>query len=347
MAANHGPFVSYAQCPGTLAQVSRTFEVAVAYHQCTLEAAGSAGPTGDLERLFGGQTNGICGAVSPGMLQLSTGLHTGSVPITVEVLDAEPSLDRTWEEIVEVSFATSGSTVALIGWGDESGDELDLGAPGDFRVRYHARGMDEAVDVDVRRADEPVVDRYLVQFWPAPPAPDAVLRVTSRFAEQQHADARRTTAPADPGARPVDDEIQRFRDVMNGVGTLGPDGMRRVTVWLARRACEIAVIDSADWVVPALDALEAGEPLPEPFTDRQRARAYAIEHPPPGVERDPDGGPAAPTPGERAGNAASAVVTAAEPDPVRSFMETMGQARSTAWQNADALMREVERRFLT
>jgi hypothetical protein len=47
--------------------------------------------------------------------------------------------------------------------------------PGDYRVRYHAYGMD--------RADEdPTVDRYLLQLWPAPPAPDRVLRETSKHA---------------------------------------------------------------------------------------------------------------------------------------------------------------------
>jgi hypothetical protein len=35
---------------------------------------------------------------------LITGLHTGQVGFTVDVLDAAPPLDDAWEEIVEVSF---------------------------------------------------------------------------------------------------------------------------------------------------------------------------------------------------------------------------------------------------
>jgi hypothetical protein len=36
---------------------------------------------------------------------------------------------------------------------------------------------------------------------------------------------------------------------------------------LARRAFEVAELDRLDWVRPALDAMDAGAELPEPFTD--------------------------------------------------------------------------------
>ncbi|MGW0916873.1 hypothetical protein ACWD1Z_34955 [Streptomyces sp. NPDC002784] len=60
----------------------------------------------------------LCGAANPGHLFLTTGLHTGRVGLTVEVHEAEPSLDERWEEIVEVSFRPGSSQTAVVPWGD-------------------------------------------------------------------------------------------------------------------------------------------------------------------------------------------------------------------------------------
>jgi hypothetical protein len=57
----------------------------------------------DLGLHFGGQRNGLCGAAIPGNLLLLTGLHTGTVGLTVELHDDPPALDDSWEEIVEAS----------------------------------------------------------------------------------------------------------------------------------------------------------------------------------------------------------------------------------------------------
>lgn len=38
------------------------------------------------------------------MLFLMTGLHTGIVGISIHLFDAEPDIDESWEEIVDVSF---------------------------------------------------------------------------------------------------------------------------------------------------------------------------------------------------------------------------------------------------
>ena len=44
-------------------------------------------------------------------------------------------------------------------------------------------------------------DRYLIQFWPAPPAADRVLKVTSATAASAHEFARRMPAPPTPEER--------------------------------------------------------------------------------------------------------------------------------------------------
>jgi hypothetical protein len=46
--------------------------------------------------------------------------------------------------------------------------------------------MDAANEADVRMDGEPALDRYILQLWPAPPAPDAVLQRGSEQAEYWH-----------------------------------------------------------------------------------------------------------------------------------------------------------------
>jgi len=54
-------------------------------------------------------------------------------------------------------------------------EPVALPAPGSYRVRLSASGMDEAHEADFRTPEEPEIDRYLVQLWPAPERPDEIL----------------------------------------------------------------------------------------------------------------------------------------------------------------------------
>ncbi|MFI7543104.1 hypothetical protein [Actinoplanes sp. NPDC049599] len=151
--------------------------VSVAYGQIYLESA-TAHMEGEMEESFRGQSNGLCGAAIPGLLFLMTGTHTGDVAFRVERHDAEPPRDEQWAESVEASLVAVTGDVVLAEWG--GGDEHPLPMPaGDYRVRYYAQGMDQADE------DEPV-DRYLLQLWPAAPAPDSILQVTSAAAAYWH-----------------------------------------------------------------------------------------------------------------------------------------------------------------
>lgn len=148
----------------------------VHYGQFYVES-GDAFADADLGNAFAGQANGICGGATPGVLALITGLHTGDVALRVEAAEGEPELDPSWEDVVEVSFAPRGP-VRLVQWAAGASFALDLPAT-DYRVRYCARGMDDGRDADTLLDGEPTVDSYLLQFWPAPAAPDAVVRQTS------------------------------------------------------------------------------------------------------------------------------------------------------------------------
>ncbi|WP_345665699.1 hypothetical protein [Streptomyces venetus] len=174
-------------------------EVHVHYGQIYVESdPDTFGP--GLAEAFAGQSAGLCGAATPGALWLSTGLHTGDVGFTVEVHEQAPPLDPAWEDVVEVSFRPASADSALVQWAGEASWQLDLEVI-DYRVRYCAQGMDRASAEDTRLDDEPQLDRYLLQFWPAPPEPDRVLRQTSRTAAYWHGYARRQPPPPTPAER--------------------------------------------------------------------------------------------------------------------------------------------------
>jgi hypothetical protein len=136
-----------------------------------------------------GQANGICGAAEPGRLLLATGLHTGYVELRIERSDQEPALDDLWEEVVEVPFEPLSPAVRVFGL--DYGDGADLMLPvQSYRARYCATGMAEGKEIDVVPADEPIVDRYLLQLWPAEPAPDVVVKQTSAVAVLWHQEWR-------------------------------------------------------------------------------------------------------------------------------------------------------------
>ncbi|WP_240797406.1 hypothetical protein [Streptomyces sp. F001] len=174
-------------------------EVHVHYGQIYVESApDSYGP--DLAEAFAGQSAGLCGAAIPGALWLNTGLHTGNVGFTVEVHDQAPSLDADWEDVVEVSFRPASGRSVLMQWAGEACWELGL-EEADYRVRYLAKGMDQANRRDTRLHDEPRLDSYLLQFWPAPPKPDRVLKQTSQIAAYWHDYARRQPPAPTPAER--------------------------------------------------------------------------------------------------------------------------------------------------
>ena len=168
-------------------------DVSVSYGQIYVQ---SAYEFAELPDCFGGQRNGLCGGAIPGALFLVTGLNTGSVGFAVELHDRPPPVDETWEEIVEVSFRPAGET-SLVCWGGSGSWPLDL-IETDYRVRYCGIRMDEAHTLGIPEGEERELDRYLLQFWPSPPAPDRVLKQTSATAAYWHRNAREQPPPPSP-----------------------------------------------------------------------------------------------------------------------------------------------------
>ncbi len=110
---------------------------------------------------------------------VSTGVYSGPVDLTMEILGARPEVPASgWEDIHEVSLMFPEGRAFFnepTGWemkdiGTVMGDEK-----GSYRARLHATGRDTAFDEVV----ESPVERHLVQFWKEPPSPVSVLSSAS------------------------------------------------------------------------------------------------------------------------------------------------------------------------
>jgi hypothetical protein len=113
--------------------------------------------------------------------------RSGGSPVRIVLLDDAPApgADQ-WEDVVEVSTTVpAGASPSWSTWaGDDSGP-LDIPS-GTYRVRINARGRDAGRDGEFA---EGAVDCYLLEIWPAPAQPDAIIRSTSADAASWHHEA--------------------------------------------------------------------------------------------------------------------------------------------------------------
>ncbi|MET9657106.1 hypothetical protein [Streptomyces sp. NPDC006510] len=164
-------------------------ELHVCYGQFYVESRPDDDGTG-VSATCAGQVNGLCGAAEPGHLYLKTGLHTGEVGLTVEVHDTTPPLDDSWEDVVEVPFRPASESTVVLPWGDAPLVSVDLPVA-DYRVRYCGSDMDRAREEELAiLAGEAAADQYLLQFWPAAPRPDEIVKQTAAIADYWHRQAR-------------------------------------------------------------------------------------------------------------------------------------------------------------
>ena len=113
---------------------------------------------------------GICDAAPPGAAKFTTFRRYGQTPVAVEVHRSEPTaLGGQWHDVVEVPFTASGRVV-LSGW-DPGSSPTDVPVSGDLRIRYAISDGDLAT----HDAELPSLEGYLIQFWPAPRRPAAVI----------------------------------------------------------------------------------------------------------------------------------------------------------------------------
>ncbi|GIJ55718.1 hypothetical protein [Virgisporangium aurantiacum] len=118
-------------------------------------------------------------------------------------------------------------------------------------------------------------------------------------------------------------------DLAEAIAATTSDRQRAVARWAARRACAVAGLDTVDWIVAALAAVDNDEPLP--FTDDATAFNRLLTDPrtPRTTVRAPDGRPN----WSQQALAFPAVLAAARPDPLAAALEAVG---TTAWAYGDA-----------
>jgi len=337
-----------------------------------------------------GQRNGLCGAAVAGVLLMATATHTGSVRLRVEWLAAEPVLDGQWEDVVEVSFTPLSTGARLSAFEEFHPLRLptvdNLRARFCANGMDEARQQDALPDGRPPATEryllqlwpaEPGPDVVLREtsrfagYWHAearalPPPPTAAEREAAasaaaeraRLAAEEAAEQRelalwagRRPSPRlrDLGGSVLD--LARFdRDLLEAFEALDADTQRAAARWLARRAFEIAKLDRLDWVRPALAALDAGIPLPAPFTDP--AAVFPLVRPTGrstlqiGLVKRAAAPQQPKTRVHRPSFAVPAIFSATDPDPLRALVDTFSHAAATFDDLRNELVIELRRRWL-
>jgi len=112
------------------------------------------------------------------LVKVTTGMYGFDLPLTVEILDAEPAADlAAWQEVSEASAVLTGPLLLIEYILVDHAEWFPLPAGPEqtrsYRVRVHATGRDagrEAGDVSAENGD-PLVESHFIQVWPAPIEP--------------------------------------------------------------------------------------------------------------------------------------------------------------------------------
>ncbi|WP_406260266.1 hypothetical protein OIA45_19355 [Streptomyces chartreusis] len=142
-------------------------------------------PQGPLAGDLDSAHNGLVSS-SGGAIEVTTGIHTGSVRVTVELHAQRPDVAADWEEIAEISCHAPSGDVLVTHFMDDPADLPSLASqgPGPYRLRVHARGRDRAVD---QTLVDDVVESYLIQSWPAAHQDALLVKATDAYGAQVRA----------------------------------------------------------------------------------------------------------------------------------------------------------------
>jgi len=127
-----------------------------------------------LDEAMENQTNGLCGEVDHGELVFIAGIQVGIIHLEVHMYDIEPALDESFQDIVDVSTQFSKPPI-LCEWAHDDTHELKI-PNGTYRIRYCINGLD--IDPDCYDEDDQPFkhQKYLIQIWPSPLAPDQIIK---------------------------------------------------------------------------------------------------------------------------------------------------------------------------
>ncbi|WP_339135140.1 hypothetical protein WJM95_34950 [Streptomyces sp. f51] len=158
--------------------------------------------------------NGLVSAVG-GVIEVSTGIHTGTVRVTVETHSQRPDPAPGWEEVAEMSCHSPSGEVLVTPMMDDPTDLPSLASqgPGPYRLRVHALGRDTAVG----ESTDDVVESYLIQSWPASYQDGLLVKATDDYGAQVRARPADDTFVIDHEDSP-DTQIGRERDILRRAG---------------------------------------------------------------------------------------------------------------------------------
>ncbi|WP_214318384.1 hypothetical protein [Nonomuraea sediminis] len=168
-------------------------DVHVQYNQILVGEPGAAHPN----RVPNGLT-----AAAPGAAVILTGIHTGTVDVTVHLTDSAPPDARDgWDEVQEVELITLTGETRLSGLMSSPPDalpNLTPQGPGRYGMRVHARGR----DIDPTAVPRVPFEFYLVTVWPIDVGPDAAGRLGVGVAEALGLPGKTTGIRQDPADEP-------------------------------------------------------------------------------------------------------------------------------------------------
>ena len=185
--------------------------------------------------------NGLTGLREPCHATISCGMHYGPVRVTVEEYDSSvdpPELAK-WTDIVELPFQVVSGEVTFADWNGEPFHTATTVAPGEYRLRVHARGRDEAQarTYELTMDDEPV-EEHLIQLFPGSGA-QVVHKTEDRFGQHRRGSAEPVPLPRGRDRMPEAEfeEFGRSRDVILGLtAKMSPQGQRLMIELLTEQA---------------------------------------------------------------------------------------------------------------
>ncbi|MER6499230.1 hypothetical protein ABT218_07515 [Streptomyces sp. NPDC001455] len=153
-----------------MAQIVRQqhVEAYVGYHAFGLQESDDA----DLPVAFPDEFDfGVFLSAHPGRLDITSGGHTHTATVNVEVWDGPPPPQDPagWDEQAEAGLESTSGQLAI--WSMHTGrmdDVITLADSGSsWRVRVSCAGRAEAAALSEGEGTGVGVERYLIQFWPA------------------------------------------------------------------------------------------------------------------------------------------------------------------------------------
>lgn len=229
----------------------------------------------DMDEARSGQSNGLLGSGVPGALFLTFGLHTGPEPFRIEWTEYEPPSDDVWEEVVEASVHFSTTELLLAAFDEYV--NVDLPVIGPHRARFCALGMDAANELDSRGDDEKAPDRYLLQLWPSPAVPDAVIRQTSARAAYWNRAARGEHHPLTP-------EQQDLRELAAAFSASDRPTQEAALIHILERVIAVTGLSGEPAATRVAERLRAGD-LIRPGPDELTLLAVRLQNEAPPVPR--------------------------------------------------------------